>query len=112
MVISGMPATAMMSPARPRLGAGAVQRRSNEQLADLDPLDRVVGVLDPGHRLARGWSRGGPQQGEPAEVLEASRLVTWACSGARRHTDGAGIGVEDGREAAARVRAPSGWPPS
>ena len=51
-VISGMPATAMMSPALASLGADALQRLGHVELGDLDALDLAAAVAAPGDRLA------------------------------------------------------------
>ena len=82
-MMSGMPATAMMSPG-PAVSAGTRSSASvDQQLGDLDPLDRAVAAA-PGDLLALADSVPGvhPAQRDPAQVGDASRFVTWACSGA------------------------------
>ena len=92
MVMSGMPAIATMSPG-PALSPGLRSRPSVTSSSVMRTfLTRAV-ALHPGHVLALAcsvpwWTRTSasrPRNGE------ASRLVTWACSGAPSSYVGAGI---------------------
>jgi hypothetical protein len=48
MVISGMPASAMMSPGAGAVDGLALERVGHQQLGDLDPLDGAVGPAPSG----------------------------------------------------------------
>ena len=67
-VISGMPATEMISPGAGLVGVDAVERLGDVELGDLDPLDRAVGAA-PGDRLAPAdRAVADPADGQPADV--------------------------------------------
>ena len=82
-VISGMPAMAMISPGPDLVGRHPVELLGDVQLGDLGPLDGAVGAA-PGHGLAlaqRAVDRMRHSARRP-RYGDASRLVTSACSGA------------------------------
>ena len=90
MVISGMPATAMMSPGAGRGAGHPLERLGHQKLGDLDGLLRPVAPSQATFwplRMVPWWTRHSasrPRNGD------ASRFVTWAWSGAPSTYSGAG----------------------
>ena len=111
MVMSGMPAMATMSPG-PASSPGLRSRPSVTSSSVILTFLRGAVALHPGDVLAlaaacpggRGPARAGPRNGE------ASRLVTWACSGAPSSYVGAGIVSRMVRNSGSRS-GESGMPP-
>ena len=111
MVISGMPATATMSPgpadspglrSRPSVTSSSVTRTFFTS-----PLRRIQATVWPFFRVP-WWTRTSasrPRNGE------ASRLVTCACSGAPSSYVRRGDGLEDGAEQRLEVGGVGGRPP-
>ena len=98
MVISGMPATAMMSPG-PARSAGrrsraSVMRSSVILTRSTEPSRRHHATCWP-LRIVPLCTRSSARR---PRKFEASRLVTWACSGASSVERGCGDRLDDGAE--------------
>ena len=108
--MSGMPATAMMSPGPASLGRHPVERLGHQQLGDLDPLDGAVGPA-PGHLLALADARPARTRHSASRPRygDASRLVTCACSGAPSSYDGRRDRSPGSSGTAARGRRRPAW---
>ena len=112
MVISGMPATAMMSPGP---ASSALVRSSAEVTSSSLILTRwtewsafLIQATCWPLRMVPWWTR---NRASRPRYSEASRLVTWACSGASSSYDGAGMASRMVAKSGSRS-GPSGWPPS